>query len=106
MALSDAKIRKAKPDPKGPTKLVDGGGLYVWIAPQSGAKSWRFDYRLFGKRKTLTIGRYPEITLAEARTAHLADWNRPADLHSAGNMTVPENANRGFLPGVQRLSGP
>ena len=72
MALSDAKIRKAKPDPKGPTKLVDGGGLYVWIAPQSGAKSWRFDYRLFGKRKTLTIGRYPEITLAEARTAHLA----------------------------------
>jgi integrase len=72
MALSDAKIRKAKPGEKSPIKLVDGGGLYVWIAPQSGAKSWRFDYRLFGKRKTLTIGRYPEITLAEARAAHLA----------------------------------
>lgn len=72
MALSDAKVRNAKASQKGPAKLVDGGGLYLWIAPQTGAKSWRFDYRLFDKRKTLTIGRYPEITLAEARVAHLA----------------------------------
>lgn len=72
MALSDAKIRKAKPSQTTPIKLVDGGGLYVWIAPRTGAKSWRFDYRIFDKRKTLTIGSYPEITLAEARIAHLA----------------------------------
>ena len=70
--LSDAKVRKAKPKENGATKLADGGGLYLWIAPVTGAKSWRFDYRFAGKRKTLTIGSYPEISLATARTEHLA----------------------------------
>ena len=70
--LSDAKVRKAKPKTQGATKLADGGGLYLWIAEGSGAKSWRYDYRFAGKRKTLTIGSYPEISLANARAEHLA----------------------------------
>ena len=70
--LSDAKVRKAKPKADGATKLADGGGLYLWIAAGSGAKTWRYDYRFDGKRKTLTIGSYPEISLANARAEHLA----------------------------------
>src|SRR5688500_16527302 len=70
--LSDAKAKKAKPKAQGATKLADGGGLYLWIAAGTGAKSWRYDYRVGGKRKTLTIGSYPEISLASARAEHLA----------------------------------
>lgn len=63
--LTDPKARAAKPKGK-PYKLSDRDGLYLYVAP-SGARSWRFDYRLAGARETLTIGQYPEITLEDAR---------------------------------------
>ena len=47
-------------------KLFDAGGLFLFVAP-SGLKSWRLKYRFAGKEKLLTIGRFPEISLAEAR---------------------------------------
>jgi len=65
--LSDAKIRTAKPDAK-PYKLSDGGGLFLMLQP-SGSKLWRWKYRLSGKENLFAIGSYPEISLAEARTA-------------------------------------
>jgi len=66
--LTDIKARQARPKEK-PYKLTDHGGLYLYIAP-TGAKSWRYDYRLHGRRETLTIGKYPETNLAEARVKH------------------------------------
>ena len=68
MALSDVAVRKAKADGK-PMKLADAGGLYVLVQP-SGSKLWRYDYRFAGKRKTLALGSYPDISLADARTRH------------------------------------
>lgn len=65
MALTDIQVRNAKPEIK-PRKLTDGKGLYLYVSP-SGGKSWRYDYSSFGKRKTLTIGPYPQFGLAEAR---------------------------------------
>jgi integrase len=65
MPLSDLKARTAKPTGK-PYKLPDEKGLYLLIKP-TGARLWRFDYRFGGKRKTLALGAYPEITLAAAR---------------------------------------
>ena len=47
-------------------KLFDAGGLFLFVAP-SGLKSWRLKYRFAGKEKLLTIGRFPEVSLAEAR---------------------------------------
>lgn len=69
MALTDAKVKNAKPIGNVPRKLTDGGGMYLYVSA-SGAKSWRYDFRLLGKRGTYTIGRYPDIKLAEARVAH------------------------------------
>jgi integrase len=65
MALSDTKIRGAKTSDK-QVKLFDGGGLFLLVAP-SGGKLWRLKYRHEGKEKLLSLGAYPEISLADAR---------------------------------------
>jgi integrase len=63
--LTDTAIRKAKPTDK-PQKLADGGGMYLLVKPD-GARYWRMDYRHDGKRKTLALGVYPTVSLADAR---------------------------------------
>ena len=67
MPLNDRQIRNAKPAAK-PYKLADGGGLYLAVTP-AGGKSWRLKYRIDGKEKLLTIGKYPAVSLLEARQA-------------------------------------
>ena len=63
--LNTKKIEAAKPKDK-PYKLSDEKGLYLFINT-SGGKSWRLDYTFMNKRKTLTLGKFPYISLAEAR---------------------------------------
>lgn len=65
MKLTDAAVRKAKPETK-PYKKADGGGLYLFVQ-LNGAKYWRRKYRFGGKEKMLALGVYPDTTLAEAR---------------------------------------
>jgi len=63
--LTDTAIRNAKPKAK-PYKLTDERGLYLLLMP-SGGKLWRFKYRLMGKEKLLSLGVYPDVSLARAR---------------------------------------
>lgn len=65
MPLSDVAIRSAKPGPK-PIKLSDEKGLFLLVQP-SGGKLWRLKYRFGGKEKKLSLGRYPDVGLKEAR---------------------------------------
>jgi hypothetical protein len=65
MPLSDTAVRNAKPRTK-PFKLSDGGGLHLLVPPH-GSKLWRLAYRFGCKQKTLALGIYPAVTLAEAR---------------------------------------
>lgn len=65
MALTDVKVKTAKPKEK-PYKLADGGGMYLLINA-NGSKYWRMKYRFAGKEKMLSIGVYPDISLADAR---------------------------------------
>jgi len=65
MMLTVKKIDSAKKKDKA-YKLQDSGNLYLYIST-IGTKSWRMDYKFNGKRKTLTIGKYPIISLAKAR---------------------------------------
>ena len=58
--LNDYQLKTVAPRDKA-FKIADALGLYVTVAP-SGTKSFRYDYRLDGKRETLTIGRYLEGT--------------------------------------------
>ncbi|ACF90393.1 tyrosine-type recombinase/integrase [Salmonella enterica subsp. enterica serovar Typhimurium] len=65
MKLTARQISTAKPTEK-PYKLSDGGGLYLLVNP-NGSRYWRMKYRYAGKEKLLSIGVYPDVTLAEAR---------------------------------------
>ena len=47
-------------------KLFDGEGLYLEITP-AGRKHWRMKYRLHGKERRISLGTYPDVTLAQAR---------------------------------------
>lgn len=68
MPLTDTEIRKTKPTAK-PVKLSDGKGLYLLVQP-TGSKLWRWKYRVDGKEKLMTLGAYPELSLAHARMRH------------------------------------
>lgn len=65
MPLTDTAIKKAKPADK-PRRLSDEKGLYLEVSPRGG-KWWRLKYRFAGKERRISLGTYPEVTLAKAR---------------------------------------
>jgi hypothetical protein len=65
--LTDTAVRNAKPREKTYT-LGDGEGIYLEVMP-NGTKFWRMACRQpNGRKNRLTFGKYPVVTLAEART--------------------------------------
>ena len=65
MALTDTALKALKPKDKTYT-VTDDRGLYVEVFPTGGIV-WRFRYRLNGKQEKLTLGKYPALTLKNAR---------------------------------------
>lgn len=65
MALTDTKVRSAKPQEKEYT-LVDGDGMFLLVHP-NGSRYWRFRFRFGGKQHLMAFGVYPETSLADAR---------------------------------------
>lgn len=65
MPLTDIAIRSAKPREKD-WKLSDEKGLYLLIT-KAGGKLWRVKFRIHGKEKKLSLGAFPEVSLAKAR---------------------------------------
>lgn len=65
MTLNTFSIERAKPAEKA-YKLADGGGLFLLIQP-NGSKLWRLRYLYLGKERTLSIGAFPAVGLADAR---------------------------------------
>lgn len=104
MPLTDAKIRNTKPGDK-PIKLTDGGGLYLEVRT-TGAKLWRYRYRIAGKENVFAVGEYfndkrgEHISLDQARgeldkaRALIKQGIHPAHNRQAGRLaTNAENAN-------------
>src|SRR5260221_3632519 len=98
MPLTDTTIRKAKPGDK-PLKLFDARGLFVLISPRGG-KWWRFRYRFGGKYKSLSMGVYPDVSLAKARERRdearklLAEGIDPSENRKAmKGATTPRTTN-------------
>lgn len=65
MALTDPALKALKPKDK-PYTVADERGLYVEVFPTGGIV-WRYRYRVAGKREKLTLGKYPALTLKNAR---------------------------------------
>lgn len=85
MALTDTKVRSAKPQEKEYT-LVDGDGMFLLIHP-NGSKYWRFRFRFGGKQHLMAFGVYPETSLADARQK----GKRPESLLL--QASIPVNTN-------------
>ena len=64
--LTDTKIKSLKPREKA-YKVFDANGLFLHVQT-SGSKLWKQKYRYNGKEKLLSHGKYPQISLIEART--------------------------------------
>lgn len=100
MALTDTAIRNTKPGEK-PAKMADGGGLYLLLNP-NGSRWWRLDYRFAGKRKTLSMGVYPEISLKDARERRdearklIAQGIDPGEQRKAQKTARNERAGNSF----------
>ena len=94
MALTDIKVRTAKPADK-QYKLTDGNGMHLLIHP-NGSKYWRLQYRFGGKQKMLALGVYPDVSLADARARRdearklLANGNDPGDKKKSDKIEQSE----------------
>lgn len=112
MPLTDTALKALKPKDK-PYTLADERGLYVEVFPTGGIV-WRYRYRLGTRREKLTLGKYPALTLKNARlkrdeAAQAAALNkspaqqkRLAKLGSAGATTVTEFGERFFREVVSK----
>jgi integrase len=96
--LSDIQVKNSKPQGK-EYKLMDGYGLFLLVTPTNG-KLWRLDYRYGDKRKTMALGAYPAVTLADARRRRddakklLANGVDPGEVRKAQKTsTVAETEN-------------
>jgi integrase len=95
MALSDSKVRTAKPAEK-EYKLADDKGLFL-LVKTNGGKYWRMKYRSDGKERKLSIGVYPDVTLAQAREArdtarNLVAQGIDASTHKQATKAARRNA--------------
>ncbi|HCP25254.1 MAG TPA: integrase [Pantoea ananatis] len=69
--LNDTQIKSTKPGEK-EVNLFDGDGLFLRISPtaKGGKKNWYFRYAVpvTKKRTKMSLGTYPHLTLAQARS--------------------------------------
>jgi integrase len=92
--LTTKQIDHAKPSDK-PYRLYDGLGLHIEIHP-NGGKYWRFKYQFLKKERRLALGKYPEISLLEAREKR--DEARKLVINHTDPGTVKvERKNAAFL---------
>jgi len=95
MSLTDTALKALKPKDKTYT-VADDRGLYVEVFPTGGVV-WRYRYRLNGKSEKLTLGKYPALTLKNARlkrdeaAQQAAMGESPAKKKQADKVAGPEN---------------
>ncbi|MET0043383.1 MAG: integrase arm-type DNA-binding domain-containing protein [Candidatus Thiodiazotropha sp. 6PLUC3] len=102
MPLTDSAIRNAKPKEKN-YKLADGGGLYLLVTTKGG-KWWRLDYRFNGKRKTLSMGVYPDVTLKSARDRRAEAKTQLADGIDPGETRKATKASKSEADGFEAVA--
>ena len=104
MALTARQVETAKPKEKD-YKLSDERGLFLLVTT-TGKRYWRMKYRIAGKEKKLSIGVYPEISLADARVKRdearkvIADGGYPSEKKQLEKL-AKKNIRRKYLQGTR-----
>lgn len=99
MALTDTAIRNAKAGEK-PVKLPAGKGLYLEVRP-SGAKLWRYRYRVDGKENLFALGEYPSKPIVRGESEAQAQRRRDAGIYTlAEAVTAREEARSLVKQGI------
>lgn len=103
--LSDRAVRafiaKRRAGRVAPTKLADGGGLYLTTTP-AGTAVWRLKYRLAGKERLYSVGTYPDVGLEAARTerdvvkAYLREGRDPVKARQLGRAAASTASDTTF----------
>ncbi|WP_346899029.1 integrase arm-type DNA-binding domain-containing protein [uncultured Roseibium sp.] len=100
MALSDFACKNAKPKDK-PYRLSDGDGLYL-LVQKSGSKLWQLRYRFREKENVLSFGKYPLVSLLDARQKRddakklLLEGINPAEKRRADKVAAVTEARTTF----------
>ena len=98
--LTDKAARAAAARDKA-YKLTDSRGLHLHISGK-GHKSWRYKYRFEKKERLLTLGTYPEVSLAEAREKRdeakkiLREGRDPRHAVKRGRLVGEEGISKSF----------
>jgi hypothetical protein len=93
-------IERARPKAKS-FKLSDGNGLHLLIEP-NGSKLWRFRYQFDRKEKMISLGAFPNVSLAAARAKRdearklLADGKDPSQQRKQDRLTAAASARSTF----------
>jgi integrase len=102
--LTVRAVETAKPKDK-PYKLADEKGLYLYVSP-AGGKSFRANFKVNGKQQTRTYGRWPDLSLSDARKAHQAAKETPDTIASTTKPAFRVVAKRWLLKHLPSLSNP
>lgn len=100
MPLTDSKIRTLKPL-EIEKRYLDMDGLYLVVMP-TGSRLWRYRYTIHGKRRMVSLGSYPEISLADARRKRddakkaLVDGNDPIEIKASEALKAKLSSENGF----------
>jgi hypothetical protein len=103
MAFTAKQIENLKPDSER-YDLREGGrtGFAVRVFP-TGQKSWIFFYTYQGKKRRMTLGAYPDKSLAEARKLHAEALSRLAKGIDPAEADITAREERIASPTVQNL---
>lgn len=89
---NDKAIQGAKPG-AADYKIKDGAGLFLLVR-HTGARLWRYRYKIAGKENMYALGEYPAMSLAEARAAkEAAAALVKQGIHPAHHRKAEKNKN-------------
>lgn len=106
MALTDMKLKNLKPEEKA-YKVLDRDGMYGVVSPK-GTVTFRYDYRLAGRRETLTLGQYDEFQASQPkRDPETIKYGDPLSLADARELLAraKNSVSRGESPARDKADG-
>jgi len=101
--LSDVQLKAWLREGKRVAGKSDGGGLTFTLSAK-GTATWTFRYRMAGKAKELTLGRYPDISLKEARKKAAARGVDVDQLIDVAAVNQQKKAESKLVANVEQLA--